>query len=495
MARPLIRALSLALLVCLVTRLPAFRYLAISDDEAIYQTMAREIADGGVMYRDVVDHKPPGLSHTYAALVAVGGGHSWFAVHLFALLVVAGTCVALTGIARRLLDDRLAPWPPLLYALASAAQQPVDALALNGELLMNLPAAVAVWLALRRTWLSDLAAGICVGLAALSKYQAAVVLPAMLLLLDRRTRWRMLLWGAGACLPLAGFGAWFAYRSALQEAAFWGLFFNQHYLAEGPPLLFSLKRLSLQGLGVILPSALLYGCGLLALSRLIRRPWPAVRQGRWFLLAWAGACLFCVGLGGRFFGHYFLQLELPLALLAPPVLAPLWQRAPRTVGCMLAIPALVFSVLAAQPNWARACFDADAPDYDSIGQAIASRTEAADRIWVWGNAPGIYPAANRRTGARFTFCNYLTGLSPATPTEYDQNVDPSRAVVPQALDMALSDLERLKPRLIVDTAAAGLKAYGKFPLARYPRLEAYVKNHYRREGEVAGIPTYVRDPS
>jgi hypothetical protein len=499
-SRLLMRAVGLALLVCVVTRAPAFRYRAISDDEAIYHTMAREIADGGVMYRDVVDHKPPGLSYTYAALVATAGdSHSWFVVHLFGLLAVAGTCLALAGISRRMLEPSLALWPPLLYALASAALQPVDALVLNGELLMNLPTAVAVWLALSRGpnlrgSLSDLAAGVCIGLATLTKYQAGVVLVAMLMLVDGRTWWRPLLWGLGAGLPVAAFAAWFTHRGILSEAAFWGLFFNQHYLAEGPLLLFSLKRLALQGLGVILPSGLLYGCSALALMRLIRRPWPEVREGRWFLLAWTAGALFCVGLGGRFFGHYFLQLELPLALVAPMVLAPLWQKGPRMVGAALAIPALLFSVLAAKPSWARACFDADSPDYDTIGRAIAAQTEAGDRIWVWGNAPALYPAADRRTGARFTFCNYLTGLSPATPSEYDPDVDPSRGVVPEAMDMALADLERLKPRLIVDTAAAGLKGYGKFPIARYPKLAHYLQIHYHRDGEAAGIPIYVRNP-
>jgi len=65
--------LILAALVCVATRLPGLRDVPLSDDEAIYDTMAREVVAGGVMYRDTVDHKPPGLTYTYAAVRAGRG--------------------------------------------------------------------------------------------------------------------------------------------------------------------------------------------------------------------------------------------------------------------------------------------------------------------------------------------------------------------------------------------------------------------------------------
>jgi len=38
--------------------------------------------------------------------------------------------------------------------------------------------------------------------------------------------------------------------------------------------------------------------------------------------------------------------------------------------------------------------------------------------------------------------------------------------------MLFADLERRRPALLVDAAAAGWNGYDKFPLARYPRLRA-----------------------
>ena len=297
--------------------------------------MAREVASGGVMYRDVVDHKPPGLTYTYAALrIVFGDAPIWWAVHALGLVVMLGTMTALFGIGRHLLSDRRI-WfvPPLLYALVTAAKQPVDALAVNGELLMNLPLALAVWLALRpgargaRRIALDLAVGALVGVAALYKYQASVLGLALLVLVDRRARLRPLAWLAGHALPFIAAAAWFAHRGALPEAIAWGLRFNGRYLAAGPTFRNVLERLALQLLGVVVPSLLVYAAGT---SALLRRPEPAApaegAAGKRFLKAWAVVSLLCVTLGGRFFGHYFLQAELPLVLLAA---RPLGTTSPR----------------------------------------------------------------------------------------------------------------------------------------------------------------------
>ena len=45
----------------------------LSDDEATYCVVAREMLHGRVLYRDVVDHKPPLIYLTYAATQALGG--------------------------------------------------------------------------------------------------------------------------------------------------------------------------------------------------------------------------------------------------------------------------------------------------------------------------------------------------------------------------------------------------------------------------------------
>jgi len=537
-------------LLCAALRLPALEYGVISDDEAIYDAMAGTLASGGVMYRDAVDHKPPGLAYTYALLhrVADGDGVRAMAlVHLLGLAAAVATCLVLFGIARRTLREPLWAVPPLLYAVFSACKQPADGLAVNGELLMNLPCALCALCAIEavragpraKAFLLDLGAGALGAAAALYKYQAAVVLfalPALWLEWARAegpardgppTAPARLL-GAlshapaallGALLPLAAVAAYFRSRGALGEAFAWGIGFNRSYVAEGPPPLWALGRFGLSLAGVVLPGALLYGGGLAGLRQLLRRRAggpassrpdgpgnspadlpgagpadgiPDVTSARDFLAVWTLLSIASVFIGLRFFGHYFLQPELPLSLLAAGPTTRLFAARPRLARAALFLPALVFLVVAALPGISRPLFNARDPDYGGIGRAIEARTSPGDTIWVWGNVPQLYYASSRSPGVRFSFCNYLTGLSPGTPSEYDDAFDPRAHVVTWAWELALEDLDQKKPALVLDTAAAGIKSYGKFPISAYPAFARYLDLHYRPEGAVEGVVVYRR---
>ena len=135
--------------------------------------------------------------------------------------------------------------------------------------------------------------------------------------------------------------------------------------------------------------------------------------------------------------------------------------------------------------------DEGEPPYDVVAARIDRLTAAGERIFVWGNSPQLYVLARRPMGARFSSCNFVTGESPGTPTETggrnaDANQDPAR------WEMLFGDLERRRPALFVDAAAAGWDGYGKYPLARYPRMRAYVDAHYRPVDEPAGVVLYRR---
>ncbi len=495
-------------LLCVLTRLPAFRYGVISDDEGIYYAMARVVNAGGVMYRDTVDHKPPGIVYTYAAALwmarALGGTEKDLGIHLVhfcGLIFVFGSCLVLYAIARRILVPSYSIFPTVLYALSSAAKQPVDGLAVNGELLMNLPIALAVWCAIeardRRRFL-DVVAGIFCGIATLYKYQAAILFVAMPMLLlgeINKKRFRtvfssVLMWGAGFVTPIVLMGAYFYHRDALGDALRWGVRFNTSYIAQGPPWSWALKRLSLQLVGVVLPSFVLYTGGLISLLRLIRgKNMDDFVTKKAFLAAWSLASLMAVGVGRRFFGHYFLQPELTLALLAAGFAFRLGTR--RGILC-LGVPSLLSFVVAIWPEMSQPILNSDDPDFRLIGRTVAARTAPSDTIWVWGNVPQIYYYADRRPGVRFTFCNYLTGLSPATPSEELDTIDPRANALLWAWPMVFEDLERQRPKWLLDTAAGGIKSYGKFPIESFPAFASYVSSHYRREDSVGDAVFYRR---
>jgi hypothetical protein len=514
--RPLLEGPVFACAVAALLHAPAFRYELISDDEAIYDAMAQVVSRGGVMYRDAVDHKPPGLVYAYASVRSLvehfAGSFQevLFGVHLLGLLVAMATCAVLYAIGRHVLEKQLWPLPPLLYALLSASNQPPDSLAVNGELLMNLPTVLAVWLALeagRRKGASgvllNVVAGSMCGVAALFKYQAALIGIALLALPLAKGSvrvWaaRALALGAGLMLPLGAAAFFFWRRGALDDAIAWGIEFNRSYIAEGPDLWTAVKRFSLQFFGMVVPNFVVFGAGLGGFARLVRRfirpetDVCGVVGARAMMVVWTLESLFCVCLGRRFFGHYFLQPELPLAILAAGPIAALWRTRPRLILAGVGLPVLVFFLIAALPEYTRRIVYMIDPDYRTVGEAARERSQPSDSIWVWGNVPQIYYSAQRMPGVRFPFCNYLTGLSPGTRSEYDPSVDPRDQAVESAWKLVVQDLDTRRPALVLDTAAADMKFYGKFPIKNYEVLDRYLKLHYRPEGTVKGVVFYRR---
>jgi hypothetical protein len=492
--------LTAACLACLALRAPAFMQGVLSDDEAIYDTMAQEIRAGGVMYRHTVDHKPPGTVYTYAALESFASGINRIrVVHFFGALVALATCIGLYEVSRILLSEPWAGLPPILYAVTSASKVSYDALAVNGELLMNLPLVFAALLALKATILAgsrrtlcDFGVGILLSIAFLYKYQAAVLLFALPFLPgSARQAWtRAALWALGFLLPIGSCIAYFGHAGALGDLVRWAVLYNKHYIDSRVTFTFATVRLGRQLIGVVLPGILLYASAMVGLVNMARHrdKYMAVDY-RSFVWLWSLTSLAAVAVGGRFFGHYFLQPELPLSIVATQPVVLLYDRARWAVFSLLLAPALTFTSAACFPAFGRR-LDDDTLDYAGIGAAIAARTRPSDTIWIWGNAPRLYYSSNRRAGVRYSFCNYLTGLSPGTPSEYDPEVIPALPPRSEAWTLALRDLNVRRPRLILDTAAAHWKSYGKFPIARYPDLAGFLDRHYRKVADIRGAIVY-----
>jgi hypothetical protein len=510
-------------------RLPTFGRALLSDDEAIYAATAGELVRGGLLYRDVVDHKPPLIYHVYQAGFAALGGYNTHGAHALVILAVLLT-------AGFLLASRWGEGAPAesliaagLFLVFSTTWHDYDALAANCELFLLLPQTAAAWLLLRDLrrpsagpagFARHLAVGVLVGVSALFKYQGLTFLAASLGLVCwwailGRASWswaatRVLCHAAGALLPAALYLLGCTAAGNADDAVYW-FTFNFSYVGAGltglDALARGLRRTAMIGGVAIVPYALgLWAAVMSALgaARVIRRrarrdwegpdqPEPVAMLG----VLWLSSSAIALAAGGRFFGHYFHLVLAPLCLLAAPVFHGLWRRGWAYRGPLVALcvlPAAFFFWLATLGRPVAAAWDEGAePPYDQVAARIAALTAPEDRIFVWGNSPQLYVRARRPMGARFSFCNYLTGESPGTPTQtgdWDANANQ----LPAAWDMLFADLERRRPALFVDAAAAAWDGYGKFPLARYPRLQVYVGRHYRLADISAGVLLYRRLP-
>jgi len=506
------RALGLLLLACVASRALGLARPCLSDDEATYCVVGREMLAGRVLYRDVVDHKPPLIYFTYAATQAVGGPEGGMRLlHLLTALVVFATAL-LIGRATRFARagdggdgggdaDRIALFAALLYVVFSTTLFDFDAQAANCELYMMLPltASVVVYLgAVTRGFRPPrlAAAGALVGLAMLYKYQAAVQLPlyALHLAWVHRRRpaniaagWVAL--GAGLAAVLAAAVGLMRLGGAWSSAWFW-FRFNFAYIKEGlNPAEVAARAAARVSYGVA-PALFLWILGVRAALAAARRPDAAAaadpaRVDR-FLAGWLLVSGLAVTAGGRFFGHYFHQVTAPLAALAAPEAARLWRTRRGLVVAGIGIPAVAFFLLGVGHTRMMAAAGVPDPDYAAIAAFIRARSGPADPLVVWGNAPVLYFEAQRPLGTRFVFSNYLTGLSPATRTQSDPHADASANVVVESWDMFAADIAQRRPRLFVDTSPGNIGAYGKFPPARYPRLKAILDRDYVPIGQVAG---------
>ena len=492
----------LLLATCFALRIVSLVRPCLSDDEAIYCVVAREMLRGRVLYRDIVDHKPPLIYLTYMLTQALGGPIGGMRVlHVLTILVVFATALALADIARYFLPTRTTgspTWVAFLYVLFTTTLLDFDSLAANCELFMMLPLVASLALYLRALDgarpLYLAACGVLVAVAMSYKYQAAIHLPlyaAHFIATHRRrlgrafmgcaalTAGTLAILGAEIAL-LAGFGS-------LSSAWFW-FAFNFSYIKEGLNPAEVMRRALVRLSFVAGASSFIWVLGLRNAVGWMSRRGSDERPEElaWLIVGWLTVSLAATMVGGRFFGHYFHQVTAPLAVLAAPTALRLWRRRRALTVTWIGVPVIVFFLVGVFHGRVMAAAGAPDPDYDGIARFVDTHAREDESLIVWGNSPVLYFSADRPLGSRFVFSNYLTGMSPATRTQSDPAVDASRNVVPAAWDMFESDLDSRKPSLFVDMSAGDVAGYGKFPPSRFPRLDSLLRRDYELLAEFAG---------
>jgi 4-amino-4-deoxy-L-arabinose transferase-like glycosyltransferase len=320
------------LVVTCVLRFPALVSHPFNIDESYYSAGAAELVAGGTFFRDVVDHKPPGIYLVYSLIYRVAGVFNVNAVHVVLILVTALTAYLVGLVAQEFFGERTGRWAGVLYAVASVVGPANDFQAANSELFMNLPLVAALWLA-ARLWVRGRAAywesfamGLLVAIAVLIRPQAVLALiPIGVVVVRRRVKVKALAVALlGATLPFLATVAWLWRADALADAAT-SLAYARYY-TNSLPLEVKLANGTLKTLfflaidvGLVIPVAALLVRG--------RRRDVAWQRGAGCLLAsWLLASFLAVGMGGRFYPHYFIQVLPPLAILAARQLT-LWRGA------------------------------------------------------------------------------------------------------------------------------------------------------------------------
>jgi hypothetical protein len=514
-------SLGLVLLIGFALRLPTFGRTLLSSDEAAYSAIAEAMQRGAVLYRGIVDHKPPAIYDVYLVSFRVLGPYDTQLAHAAVVLAALLVAFALARAAGRLYRDGRAGWvAALLFVVFSTTLPDFDALAANCELFLLAAQAVAfAWLVGEVEnrpvlgWRTLFGVGLLTGVSVAFKYQGATFLAVAgtAVTLEAWSRRRTVGAALAALLVvLAGtlvVPALYLARAWVDGAAgslwFWFLF-NFRYIDGGPRALEALRlglvRTALVGTAAFLP----YAFGLAGTWRAMRdwwrrglsgagRPGPRL-AGRVLAAAWLAGSVIALVPGRRFFGHYFLLVLPALCLLATGPLLAFWDRHRRlrpAVALLVVVPAAV--ALSVSTVLHAAVMDRldPKPPFAEVASRLRQLSGPDDSLFVWGHSVELYDLSRRTAGTRFVFCDYLTGTSPGTPSQSGVE-DPTPNIVPESWDMLLDDLDRRQPRLLVDLAPAGWNSYDRFPISRYPRLERYVRAHYRERARVDGVVVYQR---
>jgi hypothetical protein len=480
--------------VSLATRGPFLAFAIVNVDEAAHAVGSWELLLGGRLYVDYADHKPP-LIYVYYALAQVLLGRGMLAVRLLTTLVTLPlTALAAAAFFRH---DRRGAAAGVLYLLYGAAFLATDMQAVNGEVLLLLPAAWALT-ALRdeRSAAQPLRTGLAGGLlalAALFKPQAAAWGLAFAWAVWRAAatrRARAASLGAlamGFALPLLATAALFWRAGTLPEFLYWNLTHNLAYARGGPGAAAAAERAAKFLLPFLLVCAPLWWCAWGSRARLDRH--------RFRLLA--GVLLMSIPpalVGWRFFPHYFVQLLLPLALLAAPRAEELarrpWPRAARMAAAWTLAMVLGFTAANLYVFTRTDAIESRRPVFARVVSRLrADPCFEGARLFVWGFAPELYYHSELRPASRFVIPAYtVSGYEPGHPD--------ARAAEALIRDdhwrLLVGDLERHRATYVLDTAGSGLHRWRSFPVHRFPHLLALLRRDFVPLDTVDGVAIYRR---
>jgi hypothetical protein len=423
--------------------------LSFGRDQSIYAVVAREMANGGVPYRDVWDFKPPGIFFVYWLAQSLFG-QNMLAPRLLEMVSVAATGGAFIYLSSQLLGSRL---PGLMAAALAALLHAQLEFWHTGQpesfgATVTIVALACIVIEPRTTrgrLLASLAAGALFGAAFLFKppLGGSAVLAVAYLLRKGRLAGQPLTVLAppivamtlGALLPLMLCAGWFMSHGGWEALRWTFAEFTPGYTKLGwayrsplDSLSYALKE-SLFKFSLLVP----FGIAVMACTRSIHtREREAI-----FLVAGTVLVQLCgVALQAKFFPyHYGATLPL-LAWLGAIGLYKLWLRARRQALTVVIFLVATFSLVAMRTGvrdipgsfWersllrtqyvlglgevkTRAQLDATlyrAADFNLIadrlvGQVIAQSTPPSARIFVWGFEPAIYWFAKRPIASKFIY--------------------------------------------------------------------------------------------
>ena len=473
-------------IVSLLTR-AAFLPIEIIDmDEAAHAVGSWTWIEGGSLYRDFINNKPP-LLYVYYAFAQILFGKGLFAVHILTAIFV----VPLTALAVAAFFDyeKRGFHAGLLYIMLSTCFLAHDMQSTNAEILMVLPGAWAI--ALVRN--SELAgsrkrmffAGLLFGIGSLFKYQIALGIVAVAIACWRIGRHTWIYQLPGFLIAPVVTLALFQLSGGLQALLYW-LFWNNLLYSANP---ISWNEAIGRFASYLLPFLLLTSpfWWFAFRPRMAERP-PYVSTLSIALLIVSIPPVF---VGFRFYPHYFIQLYFPLLIAALPAI--FQANRFRAIATYVVVLFCLTTVVNGYLYYGGA---GNYREQDPVYKKIAERLKqdecySGGRLFVWGYAPAFYYYAGIPPASRFVVMGQarLTGYVSGNLESLDRAASGG---VPLHWDWLFEDFQKNGVTYVLDTAPAAIYRWNHFPLDRFPRLKNFVNAEFDRIDTIEDVAIYRR---
>jgi len=438
--------------VLLLVALARLRLLdfPLTRDEGDYAYMAQLWLAGVPPYTAAYDMRMPGIFAFYALILAVFGESAW-GIHMGLLVVHLASAWLVFALGKKLMDATAGLTAAVCFAV-NGLNPWINGAVANTEHFLLLPVLGGLLVLLNgltsRRHVTLGAAGLLMGLAVLTKQNAASFAVFAALLVAWRARALLPAFLVGAALPLVGAYALLAASGSFESFRFWTLTYPASYLTALPVQ--SAWRNFSSNFPVVVGWTL--GFWLLAAlgaSALLRRE----RAGfeRVFLLGFLLFSFLAV-VPGFYFRYQHFQLLIPaIALLAGVAVSALaaWIEARNgrgaarvTASALVALPLLAFVTGEREflfqmdgQRASRMLFSVNPfPESVEIARFIAENSQESDTVAIFGSEPQIYFYARRRSATPF-----ILVYEAMKPHAYARSMQ----------EEMIETLEKVRPRYLV----------------------------------------------
>lgn len=433
------RILLTILILTFLIRLPSLFEPLWYGDEAIYLSIGQKIANGGMMYLDIFDHKTPGIYYLAAWTISFLGENIWSFRFLLLIWTIAATG-AFYFLSKEMFGKKIGIVTTIILS-ALLSTPLIEGNITNSEILMILPTSLAILFGLRKKYLL---AGVLFSLSFLLKFTGIFDVGAffVLILLSaeknqiKKTVQNLFILGVGWLLPIFLSALYFAANSALPAYLDSAFLYNLSYTSYRNSFLVSNSLLALK----LLPVIAVFGYFAVRSFQNFRKGGQTNFGYFEFLIVWLVFTFYGATFGGRPYEHYIIQF-IPAFSLVTAV--SIFNKPFRKIGLTFAAVAVILTfVVGFRPfvspsyytnffsylfnrisfdqyagtfnkqtptNYAIATFLRGCEKYNSEGKCSMRRNRSRDELYVFADQPAIYFLSDLNPAAKYVTFFHVKG--------------------------------------------------------------------------------------